>query len=236
MPSSVSAASGIEVVDRTGDGIWTDNVWQVEIFPGEVKSTTLTLYNSSSSSLGVEMNVEPNSLDNGNLEFELDKSNFTMSGGSYTDVTLTVKASGSATPGTYTAELEIKSGVAPPSVTTKYAYPITSSSALLHGKLDSLGTASSVVVYFEWGTTTTNYDHQTRARTLKRPRHFSAVITRLTPDTMYYFRAVAVSEDGTSYGEERSFTTNPRRHWWKWIFDKIFYPPNWPFGASLVGG
>jgi len=115
MPTAVSADSGVTVVDRTGDGEWIDDTWRVEMFPGEVKSTTLTLYNSSSSSLDVEVNVSPASLDNGNLTFELDKSNFTMSGRSYTDVTLTLRASGSATPGTYTTELlEIKSEVPPP--------------------------------------------------------------------------------------------------------------------------
>lgn len=117
------------------------------------------------------------------------------------------------------AEVDLKVEVVSPlEVTTKYAYPITARFALLHGKLDSLGTASSVVVYFEWGTTT-DYGFTTRERTLKRPRHFSAVITRLTPDTEYHFRAVAVGEDGTSYGSDVSFKTRKHwwwRWWWKW--------------------
>jgi len=112
VPSVASATSGVTVVDRIGDGAWTDNTWQVEIYPSEVKSTTLTLYNSSTSSLDVEVTITPDSF-NGNLIFELDKSIFTMSGKSYVDVTLTVKASGSAAPGIYTAELEIKSEVPP---------------------------------------------------------------------------------------------------------------------------
>ncbi|GAI69943.1 unnamed protein product, partial [marine sediment metagenome] len=37
-PSAISAA-GVAVVDRTGDGEWTNNTWQVEIYPGESKST-----------------------------------------------------------------------------------------------------------------------------------------------------------------------------------------------------
>jgi len=57
--------------------------------------------------------VLPRSLDNGNLSFELDRADFTMPGRSHSDITLTVKASGSTTPGTYTAELRIKSEVAP---------------------------------------------------------------------------------------------------------------------------
>ena len=105
--------------------------------------------------------------------------------------------------------------VSPLSVTTKYAYPITASSALLLGKLDSLGTASAVVVYFEWGTTT-EYGFTTRARILKKPEAFSAVITHLTPDTTYHFRAVAVGEDGPSHGSDVSFKTRRHGWWWKW--------------------
>jgi hypothetical protein len=114
------------------------------------------------------------------------------------------------------AKVDLKVEVVPPlSVTTKCAYPITASFALLQGELNSLGTASSVSVYFEWGTTT-DYGHLTRARTLKMPWPFSAVIIRLTPDTTYHFRAVAESEDGTSYGSDVSFKTRQRWWWWKW--------------------
>jgi len=112
VPTAVSAA-GVTVTSRTGDGAWINNTWQVSIYPGETKSTTLTLYNSSSSTLEVEI-IPPDPLDNGNLTFELDKAKFAISGRSYADVTLTVKANGGATPGTYTAELsEIKSEVPP---------------------------------------------------------------------------------------------------------------------------
>ncbi|GAI97809.1 unnamed protein product, partial [marine sediment metagenome] len=90
-----------------------DNTWQVDIYPGETRSTTVSLYNSSSSSLEVEVMVIPDSLDDGNLIFELDRADFTMPGRSYSDVTLSVSAAGSATPGTYTAELRIKSEAAP---------------------------------------------------------------------------------------------------------------------------
>jgi hypothetical protein len=113
------------------------------------------------------------------------------------------------------AKVDLKVEVVPAlSATTRYAYPITASFALLHGKLNSLGTASSVLVYFEWGATM-DYGHQTKSQTLKRPRPFSAVITHLIPDTTYHFRAVAVSEDGTSYGSDVSFKTR-KRWWWSW--------------------
>jgi len=113
IPTVVSAA-GVIVEDKTGDGIWTDDTWEVYIYPGESKATTVTLYNSSSISLGVEAVILPDTLDDGNLTFDLDKSSFTMPGLSHTNVTLTVEASGSTTPGTYTARLEIKSEESPP--------------------------------------------------------------------------------------------------------------------------
>jgi len=118
IPSLVESASGIDVVDKTGDGIWDGNTWQVNIYPGEVKSTTISLYNSYGGSLEVEASVLPDSLDDGNLAFELDKTSFTMPGDSYADVTLTVRVSGSTTPGSYTAELEIVSEVTPTTTPT----------------------------------------------------------------------------------------------------------------------
>ncbi|GAH14958.1 unnamed protein product, partial [marine sediment metagenome] len=112
MPSAVSA-TGIEVVSKTGDGVWVDNTWKVDLYPGESESTTLALHNSSSSSLEVWVTITPNSHDSGNVIFELNEANFIMPAGSDTNVTLTAKASGSATPGSYVAELEIKSEVPP---------------------------------------------------------------------------------------------------------------------------
>ncbi len=108
VPAAASAA-GVEVDSKSGDGTWTDDTWQVEVYPGETKSTILNLYNSSSGSLDTEVTIIPDSLDNGNIIFELDKSVFTTSGKSYTEVTLSVSANGSATPGIYTAELSITS-------------------------------------------------------------------------------------------------------------------------------
>lgn len=112
--SSPVSASGVQVVGKTGDGVWTDSKWEVSIYPGEEKSTAINLYNSSSSSLGVEATVNPTTLDNGNLTFKLDTSTFTMPDKSDTTITLTVKANGSATPGTYTTLFEIKCETPPP--------------------------------------------------------------------------------------------------------------------------
>ena len=118
----------------------------------------------------------------------------------------------------YTAEVELRVEIiALPSIITQDAYPITATSALLHGRLNSLGTASPVVVYFEWGTTIA-YGFTTKSRTMTKPKTFSNSITGLTPDTTYHFRTVAVGEDGTSYGSDVSFTTRERWWWLKWLW------------------
>jgi len=123
VPSAVSAASDVVIDKIEGEGTWADDTWQVQIFPGETKSTTITFYNSSSSSLQVEATVSPYLRDNANVIFTLvmpgdiksvdGKLNFTMPGKSYSDLTLNVYADASTTPGTYTTELEIKSEVPP---------------------------------------------------------------------------------------------------------------------------
>ena len=115
-----------------------------------------------------------------------------------------VQADGSET------EIEVNAyASAPPSVETWSAWPVGRRWALLHGRLTDMGDASSVGVYFEWGTDT-DYGSMTRIRTRTRPGRFMIIVRGLTPSTTYHFRAVAVG-DGTSYGIDESFTT--RRQW-----------------------
>jgi len=109
----VASAAGISITSKIGDGAWVGDNWQVAMYPAETKTAVLTLYNSSSSSLDVEVSVIPTSLDDDNVTFEVDSPAFTMSGKAYADITLTASASGSATPGVYEAEFELKFEVAP---------------------------------------------------------------------------------------------------------------------------
>jgi len=227
VPSPVSAASGVQIVGKTGDGMWIGDTWEVDIFPGEIKATTLTLYNSSSESAEVEMTIIPASLDNGNLTFELDKASFTIPGKSHADVTLSVTASGSATPGTYTAEVEmrVEITVSPPSVSTSKARGVGTTRATLNGSLTSMGTASSVAVSFGWDTESHDIgdaaDYKWTPLEVKTGTGaFRVRITDLTRSTKYYFRAKAEVDGTTSYGAELSFTTKPRGRWWwlEWLF------------------
>ena len=207
VPAAVSAA-GVEVAAKSGDGIWTDDTWEVQIFPGETKTTTISLYNSSSSSLDVEVSLSPESLDNGNLTFELDKSIFTMPGKSYSDVTLAVKANGSATPGTYSTELQIKSE-APPSVggggggiSKLRLYDltvenITEDSADIFWKTNR--GATSQVTY--WSSLELEIEDETRVR------EHSLCLKDLEQDTTYSFEVYSRDKYKKSATEEGEFTT-----------------------------
>jgi len=217
MPTAASAA-GITVVNKTGDGIWINNTWQVSIYPGEVKSTVLTLHNSSNSSLGVEVIVVPDSLDGGNLTFELDKANFTMPGGSSTDVTLAVKANGSAAPGLYTAQLEIKSEVAPtpppPSGGGGFVPDTTPPkiSGIWHCEEGITETTADIC----W---TTNEASTSQVEYWNSPSMLSPLdeayvlehhiqLADLTPGTTYYYRTMSGDRAGNlAVSDEYTFTT-----------------------------
>lgn len=209
LPSVASAALGVTVVDKTGDGAWDDNTWKVKMFPGETKSTTITLYNSSSSALNIETSVSPDSLDEGNLTFELDKTNFTMLGGSDEDVTLTVKASGSATPGIYSTELTIKSEVPTPAAddgdrTSPRIYnirlcDITETTADICWRTNERST--SQVRYWISPSKLSSLD---KTYITKHRVH----LTDLTPGTIYHYKTMSRDRAGNlRVSDEYTFTT-----------------------------
>jgi len=203
----VSAASSVNVYSTSGDGAWTSNTWQVELFPGETKSTTLTLYNSSNSSLDVAITILPKTLDNGNLTFELSQSGFTMTGKRYTDITLTVEANGSVTPGTYTATLEIKSE----SVDTGSGGGGTTTGEdeleLYDLEINNITESSADI---SWRTNRTSIDEITywaSPKTIIKDKKYSSqhavYLTDLAEDTTYHFEILAEDrsgEDATAAG------------------------------------
>ncbi len=116
------------------------------------------------------------------------------------------------------AEVKLKvKVVSPVTVTTGYAWPVGYRMALLHGRLDDMGTSSSVDVYFEC-VGTTDYDSSTKVRRMTHTGRFSAVIHDLTPGTTYHFRAVAKGHGTIVYGDEISFTTKKQKRFWWWFW------------------
>jgi len=96
--------------------------------------------------------------------------------------------------------------ITPPTVITVGAGNMTADCTILNGNLTAMGTATSMMVSFEWGNTT-SYGNETPAQLMTAPGAFSGNITGLNPDTIYHFRARAVG-DGTSYGNDRVFILN----------------------------
>jgi len=91
----------------------------------------------------------------------------------------------------------------PPGVTTSDA----AGSVALSGRLDSLGSAPSVDVSFEYGTTTA-YGNTVSAGTLTDVGTFSATIENFIPEITYHFRTIAVGAS-TVYGEDVTFGPSP---------------------------
>jgi plastocyanin len=94
----------------------------------------------------------------------------------------------------------------PPVVTTNPATNITASSATLNDTLDPHGL--STTVYFQYGTTS-SYGFRTpnQIKTGNNYQNVLANISGLTAGTTYHFRMVASNTAGTTYGTDRTLTT-----------------------------
>jgi hypothetical protein len=108
---------------------------------------------------------------------------------------------------TYGDELNFTTPVEPFTVTTSAAANLTMTSAVLNGSLPSLGTYGTANVSFMWGTTSGALGNETAPQPMDTTGSFFDSISGLTPDTPYYFRAKAVSDSETVFGDELSFTT-----------------------------
>jgi phosphodiesterase/alkaline phosphatase D-like protein len=109
----------------------------------------------------------------------------------------------------YGAERSFTTLKVPPSVATDNATAIAPTTATLHGLLSSMGTAPTVNVRFQYGTTPSGpYPNSTPLQPRSTAGYFHADITTLTPLTTYYFIARADGgEHGNDQGSECSFTT-----------------------------
>ncbi|MCX6005023.1 MAG: hypothetical protein NT082_05060, partial [Chloroflexi bacterium] len=95
----------------------------------------------------------------------------------------------------------------PVSISTSTASGIDSTVATLNGYIDSMGTARSVQVWFNYGTTS-DYGMTSQAQTFSGSGPFSSTISGLSQGTTYYFQAVGQAPDGSNaYGNQGTFTT-----------------------------
>ena len=93
-------------------------------------------------------------------------------------------------------------------VDTNTAIDIDEDSARLRGYLE-INDWDEAEVYFRWGSSSSNLNHQTSRLDKSSSGGFSYLLTGLSDDTRYYFQAVARGEDGEIvYGSVESFTTD----------------------------
>jgi hypothetical protein len=94
-----------------------------------------------------------------------------------------------------------------PYVTTNGATNIMTNSATLNGYINSNGVSSNV--WFEWGTTSSHFGNSTSQISYgTQSTNFSSTLSGLSPNTTYYYRAVAQNPQGSIvYGNQVSFTT-----------------------------
>ncbi|MDZ7697900.1 MAG: SUMF1/EgtB/PvdO family nonheme iron enzyme [Deltaproteobacteria bacterium] len=94
-----------------------------------------------------------------------------------------------------------------PTVETGWATALTASSATLNATVNPNG--ESTTAYFQYGTTD-NYGSNTSTQNMGSGTSKQSVtsdLSGLSTNTTYHYRIVATSSEGTSYGDDRSFTT-----------------------------
>ncbi len=97
----------------------------------------------------------------------------------------------------------------PSTATTSAVTSITSNGAILNGSVNANN--ASTVVTFEYGTTTAYGSSATASQSPvsgTAPTAVSAVLTGLSPNTIYHYRVVGVNTAGTTNGVDGTFTTS----------------------------
>ena len=100
-----------------------------------------------------------------------------------------------------------KSSNNPPSLTTASVTEITRSSAVSGGTITSDGGASVSSRGVCWGTTANPTISDNKVVQGNGTGIFTADLTNLTTNTLYYVRAFATNSEGTAYGNQVQFTT-----------------------------
>ena len=95
----------------------------------------------------------------------------------------------------------------PPTVTTNDITNITSISAICGGNVTSDGNGAVTARGVCWSTNPNPTINDNKTSDGSGTENFTSNLTNLTENTTYYVRAYATNEKGTSYGEEKNFTT-----------------------------
>ncbi len=109
----------------------------------------------------------------------------------------------------YSAETSfttVRATPVPPTVVTDAASVIGPTSATLNLRLTGLGSASPVLVSFDWGPGSA-YGSTTTPQAMTGAGSFSYPLSGLAAGATYHYRAKAVGDD-TAYGRDMTFTTS----------------------------
>jgi len=93
-----------------------------------------------------------------------------------------------------------------PTIETRTATDVTGVSAVLNGAVNPQG-STDTMRWFEWGTTQSLGKQTPKANQGTTAGNFSYSISDLTPDTIYYYKAVAQNANGVVSGSVYSFRT-----------------------------
>jgi hypothetical protein len=97
--------------------------------------------------------------------------------------------------------------VAPPSGSTEAATGVGTTTATLNGTASNPDAVAATVT-FQYGTSTSYGASVTKsAAAFSGQTGYSAALTSLSPNTTYHYRLVVTNPDGTSTGQDRTFTT-----------------------------
>ena len=96
-----------------------------------------------------------------------------------------------------------------PTITTASVSGITSTSAISGGIVTSDGGSEVTVRGICWGTSQNPDINDSKTTDGTGSGTFSSIINGLTANTTYYVRAYATNSEGTGYGNEISFLSNP---------------------------
>ncbi|NNG01397.1 MAG: hypothetical protein HKM93_18545 [Desulfobacteraceae bacterium] len=126
-------------------------------------------------------------------------------------VTYYVRAYATNDAGTaYGNEVSMTTLAAAPSVTTQSVTAVTATTATGNATITDLGVPNPTAHGIAWATLTnpTIGDNHTDAGATGTTGAYTGMLTGLSAHTLYYVRAYATNEAGTSYGGEVSFTTS----------------------------
>ncbi|WP_205603713.1 MBG domain-containing protein, partial [Cyclobacterium sp. SYSU L10401] len=102
----------------------------------------------------------------------------------------------------------IPSTVVMPTVSTSAATSITATGVTFNGEVTNDGGATVTERGFVYATSSNPTTSDTKIQDGNGTGAFEEAITGLTAETTYYVRAYAINSEGTSYGDEVSFTTD----------------------------